>query len=209
MSKVTIAGDVNGSGVFTLAAPNGNTNRTLTLPDEAGTVLTTAGVPSSAMPAGSVIQVVSVAVSTQANITITQSDALVPGMSLNITPKKDGSKFRIDVRLFHESDDGWNNIFNLHRNSTRVNTTSNALFHGLSMGTQTYGVNNENSSTPNIMHFATIDSTGSTAGSVITYSLVVCTSSVNNIMHVNRCFNTPSAGAETGISEIIITEIGV
>ena len=47
MSKVTIAGDVNGTGVFTIAAPNGNTNRTLTLPDEAGTILTTAtaGVP--------------------------------------------------------------------------------------------------------------------------------------------------------------------
>jgi hypothetical protein len=40
MSKVTIAGDANGTGVFTIAAPNGNTNRTLTLPDEAGTVLT-------------------------------------------------------------------------------------------------------------------------------------------------------------------------
>ena len=40
MSKVTIAGDVNGTGVFTIAAPNGNTNRTLTLPDEAGTLLT-------------------------------------------------------------------------------------------------------------------------------------------------------------------------
>ena len=47
MSKVTIAGDANGTGVFTIAAPNGNTNRTLTLPDEAGTILTTAtaGVP--------------------------------------------------------------------------------------------------------------------------------------------------------------------
>ena len=47
MSKVTIAGDVNGTGVFTIAAPNGNTNRTLTLPDATGTVLTTAtpGVP--------------------------------------------------------------------------------------------------------------------------------------------------------------------
>jgi hypothetical protein len=43
MSKVTIAGDVNGTGVFTIAAPNGNTNRTLTLPDEAGTLLTSAG----------------------------------------------------------------------------------------------------------------------------------------------------------------------
>ena len=43
MSKVTIAGDVNGTGVFTIAAPNGNTNRTLVLPDEAGTVLTSGG----------------------------------------------------------------------------------------------------------------------------------------------------------------------
>ncbi len=42
MSKVTIAVDVNGSGVFTIAAPNGNTNRTLVLPDNAGTVLTSA-----------------------------------------------------------------------------------------------------------------------------------------------------------------------
>ncbi len=47
MSKVTIAGDANGTGVFTIAAPNGNTNRTLTLPDEAGTVLTNASDPSS------------------------------------------------------------------------------------------------------------------------------------------------------------------
>jgi hypothetical protein len=46
MSKVTIAGDVNGTGVFTLAAPNGNTNRTLTLPDEAGTLVTTASLPN-------------------------------------------------------------------------------------------------------------------------------------------------------------------
>ena len=47
MSKVTIAGDANGTGVFTIAAPNGNTNRTLTLPDATGTVLSTAtpGVP--------------------------------------------------------------------------------------------------------------------------------------------------------------------
>lgn len=42
MSKVVIQGDTNGTGVFTLASPNSNTDRTLTLPDEAGTVLTSA-----------------------------------------------------------------------------------------------------------------------------------------------------------------------
>ena len=41
MSRVVIQGDASGTGDFTIAAPNSNTDRTLTLPDEAGTVLTT------------------------------------------------------------------------------------------------------------------------------------------------------------------------
>lgn len=43
MSKVVITGNASGTGDFTIAAPNSNTNRTLTLPDEAGTVLTSGG----------------------------------------------------------------------------------------------------------------------------------------------------------------------
>jgi hypothetical protein len=42
MSKVSITGNASGSGTFTIAAPNSNTDRTLTLPDEAGTVMTSA-----------------------------------------------------------------------------------------------------------------------------------------------------------------------
>jgi len=42
MSKVKIEGNASGTGTFTIAAPNSNTDRTLTLPDEAGTVLTSA-----------------------------------------------------------------------------------------------------------------------------------------------------------------------
>jgi len=40
MSKVSIQGDVSGTGDFTIKAPNSNVDRTLNLPDEAGTVLT-------------------------------------------------------------------------------------------------------------------------------------------------------------------------
>jgi len=40
MSKVSISGDQNGTGNFTIKAPNSNTDRTLNLPDEAGIVLT-------------------------------------------------------------------------------------------------------------------------------------------------------------------------
>jgi hypothetical protein len=40
MSKVAIVGDNLGTGTFTLKAPNGNTDRVLDLPDEAGTLAT-------------------------------------------------------------------------------------------------------------------------------------------------------------------------
>ena len=42
MSKIALSPNASGTGVFTIASPSGNTDRTLTLPDEAGTVLTTA-----------------------------------------------------------------------------------------------------------------------------------------------------------------------
>jgi hypothetical protein len=47
MSNISIQGAATGTGVFTLASPATNTDRVLTLPDEAGTVLTSAtpGVP--------------------------------------------------------------------------------------------------------------------------------------------------------------------
>ena len=41
MSKIALSGSPTGTGVFTIESPSSNTSRTLTLPDEAGTVLTT------------------------------------------------------------------------------------------------------------------------------------------------------------------------
>ena len=40
MTKIAISPNVSGTGTFTIAAPDSNTNRTLTLPDAAGEVLT-------------------------------------------------------------------------------------------------------------------------------------------------------------------------
>ncbi len=39
MSSVKVQGHANGTGTFTIAAPNSNVDRTLTLPDSAGTLL--------------------------------------------------------------------------------------------------------------------------------------------------------------------------
>ena len=58
MSKVAIQGNADGTGTFTIAAPNSDTDRTLTLPNEAGTVLTSAsGIDKSQFPSGSIINV--------------------------------------------------------------------------------------------------------------------------------------------------------
>ena len=47
MSKIALSGNASGTGTLTIAAPNTSTDRTLTLPDATGTILTTAtpGVP--------------------------------------------------------------------------------------------------------------------------------------------------------------------
>ena len=39
MSKIKIVGHASGSGVLTIAAPNTNTDRTITIPDVTGTLL--------------------------------------------------------------------------------------------------------------------------------------------------------------------------
>lgn len=46
MSNITIAGNAAGTATFTLEAPATNTNRTLTMPDESGTLVTVASVES-------------------------------------------------------------------------------------------------------------------------------------------------------------------
>ena len=50
MSKIALTPNASGTGVFTIASPNSNTDRTLTLPDEAGTVLTSAS--TTVLPKG-------------------------------------------------------------------------------------------------------------------------------------------------------------
>ena len=50
MSKIALTPNASGTGVFTISSPATNTNRTLTLPDEAGTVLTSASsIPTSVL----------------------------------------------------------------------------------------------------------------------------------------------------------------
>ena len=128
MSKVVIAGDASGTGTFTISAPNGNTDRTLVLPDEAGTVLTTAGVPSSAMPTGSVVQVVQGVTTTEVETTsATHTDT---GLSASITPTFASSKILVIVHhgeISKTADTGCRIAIKLLRDATEISFIASGL----------------------------------------------------------------------------------
>ena len=100
MSNIAIQGAATGTGVFTLASPATNTNRTLTLPDEAGTI-------DTLQRAGNVLQVVNVqtgAVATGTTTiafddTVPQSSEGTEFITLAITPTSSTSKLRIDFSV--------------------------------------------------------------------------------------------------------------
>ena len=157
-------------------------------------------------PAGSVVQVQRLLMETEGSYSIGTSDTDVPYMSLSITPKYDNSWIRIDVRYFSETIDSWDAIYNIHRNGARINSRTNGSRNfGLSMSTITY--QNDNNSTPEMMHLTTIDTTGTTANTSLTYKLVSA-HPTGLTSYYNRCVGaTDNAAYEIGSSEIILTEI--
>lgn len=61
MSKIALTGNASGTGTFSIAAPNSNTDRTLTLPDAAGEMYNQGNIlgtvsESSGVPTGAVIE---------------------------------------------------------------------------------------------------------------------------------------------------------
>jgi hypothetical protein len=66
MSQVTLQGNASGTGIFTVAAPNSNTNRTLSLPDATGTVII------GTQPAGDIVGTTATQTLTNKDIVATQ-----------------------------------------------------------------------------------------------------------------------------------------
>jgi len=91
MSSIKLESNASGTGVFTIASPNSNTNRTLTLPDNTGTILTSA--TTTGFPAGSVIQVVNATYGTQ--VSTTSGAAWTDVFSASITPTSSSSKILV------------------------------------------------------------------------------------------------------------------
>ena len=119
MSKISLKPASSGTATFTIEAPATNTNRVLELPNEAGKILTDVGVPTSAMPAGSVLQVVSTYPTE--NFTTTSSSMVdVTGYSLSITPTSATSRILISFGFRYGSTGSSDNGYQILRNSTAL-----------------------------------------------------------------------------------------
>ena len=95
MSKIAISPGATGDAVFTIQAPSTNTSRTLVLPDNAGTVLTSASNLAGVTGVGKVLQVVNALLSTQVlSTTTTFADT---GLTASITPTSASSKILVLV----------------------------------------------------------------------------------------------------------------
>ena len=129
MSKISLEPNASGAGTFTLAAPNSNTNRTLTLPDEAGVVLTdgsdlaaanlTGRVLAANVNLGGVIQVVRT-FPTAVFTTTSSSMVDVTGYSLSITPTSATSRILISFGFRYGSTGSADNGYQILRNSTAL-----------------------------------------------------------------------------------------
>jgi hypothetical protein len=98
MSRVALAGNASGTGTFTIAAPNSNSDRTLTLPDEAGTVLTSASSIARSQidgGAGKILQVVTNYVNS--DISTGSGSYVTTGFSASITPSSTSSKILVSL----------------------------------------------------------------------------------------------------------------
>jgi len=91
MSKIALSPDGGGTGTFTLASPNSNTSRTLTLPDAAGELLTSTGDGSgltsltSANLTGALPAIDGSALTGVASFTLAASVATTSGTAISFT----------------------------------------------------------------------------------------------------------------------------
>ena len=115
MSKIALSGNASGTGTLTIAAPNTSTDRTLTLPDNTGTILTNA-------TAGTVLQVVSATYSTYT--TVASTSFTDSGLTATITPTSSNSKILIllnpAIGVYRQTNASAHGSMNIVRGSTQI-----------------------------------------------------------------------------------------
>jgi len=136
VSKIRLTPNASGTGTVTLTVPSTSTDRTITLPDNSGNVITTS-------TAGTILQVVQATTTT--TVTITTTTYTDTTLSASITPTSSSNKilvlveqqFRIirdvigqgmGIRLLRNSTVVWNPITNANGPFTLYSNQSSSLY---------------------------------------------------------------------------------
>lgn len=130
MSSIAVAGDT--SGVVTISAPAVAGTPTLTLPTTSGTIYVSGGAlgtpasgtltnctgyPASALPTGSVLQVVS-ATSQSAQATTTSTTYVTTGFSASITPSSSSNKVLVLLSALGRNGYTGQSFYTMYRGAT-------------------------------------------------------------------------------------------
>jgi hypothetical protein len=192
MSQVAISGNASGTGTLTIAAPNTNSNYTLTLPTLTGTILTN-------KTAGTVLQVVSTTKTDTFTTASTNTYVDVTGLSVTITPTSSTSKILI-LASVHQAASGEPTGFQIVRDSTAIGigTASGSRFVASAAGAA--GDSNRVTS----LNVNYLDSPSTTSS--VTYKIQV--RGYNNGVSVNRTPNDTDANVSARpVSTITVMEI--
>tara|TARA_B110000977_G_scaffold200451_1_gene291029 strand:+ start:6046 stop:6663 length:618 start_codon:yes stop_codon:yes gene_type:complete len=204
MSKVKIEGNSSGTGTFTLTTPNSNTDRTFTLPDATGDLLT------STSSVGKILQVVSNNVDTIASYLIDSetpdTTQQIAALDTSITPTASDSKILLTFSFCGEGHH--DSVFRLFRGNTEIGRTTQSTAQWAGFKPASYDTNSD--STPENYHFVYVDEPATT--SAVTYNIRISESNnTNGIFRLNRAVTGTDAGAlryEIGTSQVILMEIG-
>jgi hypothetical protein len=193
MSLVKVSGNASGTGTLTIAAPNTNSDYTLTLPTNTGTLLSTKS-------AGTVLQVVS----TTKTDTFSMSSTTfgdVTGLSVSITPTSATSKILVISNLNWGSSGNDINSARLLRDSTVISAGAAASNRSPSFA----GMRTASADNIETVSVTFLDSPATT--SATTYKVQVRVGSADTV-YVNRTSTDTDVSAfPRTVSSITVMEI--
>jgi hypothetical protein len=188
------------SGATTIQATDGAT-QTITLPNNTGTIVTSASsLTASQMPTGSVIQVVqTVKTNTFSTTSASGTFADITGLSVSITPSSASNKILIlaEVRAATPSSNG--SFIRAMRDSTAIYVGDSGGGSRVRVSAQGYNADGNSNTNLTIMYLDSPSTTSST-----TYKIQACAGGTSGTVYVNRSDNN-SDNVFTGMSASSIT----
>jgi len=228
MSKVRIQGNAAGTGIFTVAAPATNTDRTITLPDSAGVVLTDTStistsnlsgtipttslagkVPSANATSGSIIRSLQWTYSAVFENTAQNTEYDLPGVlgdgSANITLSSPSNNILITPVMHCGHEDTWR--VNLFRIYYSIGGGSWILLNGGGFGSMNY-IASFNTGCQSVS--TTLLTTGWNTTSNIRFKITQIGHANGGFLHLNQNNTTNTTAANNTVSvasSILLQEI--